>query len=34
LSVSEVAEHEDHEAVGEVVEPTGEGLTEVERERR
>jgi peptide deformylase len=32
--MSEVAEHEDHEAVGEVVEPTGEGLTEDERERR
>jgi peptide deformylase len=32
--MSEVAEHEDHEAVGEVVEPTGEGLTDVERERR
>jgi peptide deformylase len=29
--MSEVAEHE---AVGEVVEPTGEGLTDVERERR
>jgi peptide deformylase len=32
--MSEVAEHEEHEAVGEVVEPTGEGLTEDERERR
>ena len=32
--MSEVAEHSDHEAVGEVVEPTGEGLTEDERERR
>jgi peptide deformylase len=32
--MSEVAEHEEHEAVGEVVEPTGEGLTDVERERR
>jgi peptide deformylase len=32
--MSEVAEHEDQEAVGEVVEPTGEGLTEDERERR
>jgi peptide deformylase len=29
-----VAEHEEHEAVGEVLEPTGEGLTDVERERR
>jgi peptide deformylase len=29
-----VAEQEEHEAVGEVVEPTGEGLTDVERERR
>ena len=32
--MSEVAEHEEHEAVGEVVEPTGEGLSEEERERR
>jgi peptide deformylase len=32
--MSEVAEHSEHEAVGEVVEPTGEGLTDVERERR
>jgi peptide deformylase len=32
--MSEVAEHEEHEAVGEVVEPTGEGLSEQERERR
>jgi peptide deformylase len=32
--VSEVAAHEEHEAVGEVVEPTGEGLSDQERERR
>jgi peptide deformylase len=32
--MSEVAEHEEHEAVGQVVEPTGEGLTEEERARR
>jgi peptide deformylase len=32
--MSEVAEHEEHQAVGEVVEPTGEGLSEEERERR
>jgi peptide deformylase len=32
--MSETLEHEEHEAVGEVVEPTGEGLTDDERQRR